>query len=180
MINEPLPKAADLRKLAQRGGSFDATFAVKQLPRIAGAVFDQVGTIHAQLHLGIDEQRIRYLRGRIDCDTELLCQRCMQAMPTKIHADVNLGIVWDEIGAKQLEKSIDPLIVAEDELIDLNEIVEDELLLNMPFVSYHAPEECPGEQSYSFGSKETEAALEKAESEKENPFKVLEQLKRSD
>lgn len=180
MINEPLPKAADLRKLAQRGGHFDTTFAIKQLPRIAGAVVDGVGTVHAQLHLGIDEQRIRYLRGIIDCDTQLLCQRCMQAMPTKIHADVNLGIVWDEIDAKQLDKSIDPLVVVEDELIDLNALVEDEILLNMPFVSYHEPEDCKGEQSYSFGSKDTEAALKKAESQQENPFKVLEQLKRSD
>lgn len=178
MINEPLPKAADLRKLVKREASFDAEFAVKQLPRVAGAVFEQVGTVHAQLHLGIDEYRVKYLRGTIDCKTQLLCQRCMQAMPATIHADANLGIVWDEIAAKQLENSVDPLIVAEDELMDLNEIVEDELLINMPFVSYHDPEDCPGEQSYSFGSKETEAALEEAE--KENPFSVLEQLKNSD
>ena len=68
---------------------------------------------------------------------------------------------------------MDPLIVGEDELMDLNEVVEDELLLNMPFVAYHDPDKCSGKQQYEFSAEEETAPVE----EKENPFSVLEQLK---
>ena len=58
------------------------------------------------------------------------------------------------------------------------EIVEDELLLAMPFVSYHDPGECSGKQSYESTSDDVKKAL--AEEEKENPFNVLAQLKTDD
>jgi uncharacterized protein len=175
MFDEPLPKEADLRKLATREASFHATLDASLLPRFSGAAFEGAGLIKADLHLGVDEQRVRYIKGTIDCETQLVCQRCMQPMPVHIHSDVNLGIMWDETEAKQLSKSMDPLIVGEDELVDLNEVIEDELLLNMPFVSYHDDENC-SQQSYSFSDEATEKLIS-TENEKDNPFSVLAGLK---
>lgn len=178
MFDEPLPKEADLRKLALREASWQVTLDASLLPRFSGAIHEGAGLIKANLHLGVDEQRVRYLKGTIDCDTQLICQRCMQPMTVTIHSDVSLGVMWDETEARQLSKSMDPLIVGEDEWVDLNEVVEDELLLNMPFVSYHDDENC-SEKSYSFADEETDLLLS-SQSEKENPFSVLANLKSKD
>lgn len=178
MFNEPLPKEADLRKLAIREASFQVTLDASLLPRFSGVIHEGAGLIRADLHLGVDEQRVRYVKGTIDCEAQLICQRCMQPMSVSIHSDVALGVMWDETEAKQLSKSMDPLIVGEDEWVDLNEVVEDELLLNMPFVSYHDDESC-SEKSYSFADEETENLLS-SQSEKENPFSVLAGLKLKD
>ena len=174
-LNEPLPSAADLRKLAAKGARFDTSFEVGVLPRIAGMLFEKTGQVRVDLHLGVDQQRVRYLQGRIECDAEIICQRCMTPMPIAIRCDVFLGVAWDEIEAKQLPKAMDPLIVGEDEWADLNEVVEDELLLNMPFVSYHNTSECNDGVKYSFGNAKTAVAVK--QDQKKNPFDVLAQLK---
>lgn len=172
MFDEPLPKQADLRKLASRQAHFSVHLDAAQLPRFAGAIVDGQGVVDAELQLGVNEQYVRYLQGTVSCTTQVVCQRCMEPMPITIHSDVLLGIVWDEAEARNLPKAMDPLIVAEDELVDLNEVVEDELLLAMPFASYHDPDQCGGKQVYQSGEEQAPASAKK-----ENPFSVLAQLK---
>ena len=173
MFDEPLPKQADLRKYANKQACFKANLAVSSMSRFAEAVVEGQGLIKAELQFGVDEQRIRFIKGSADCETQVVCQRCMQPVDINISADVHLGIVWDEEDGKQLPRSMDSLIVGEDELVDLNEVLEEELLLSMPFVSYHEPGECSGKQSYESATDVEETIVE----EKENPFSVLEQLK---
>lgn len=172
-FDEPLPRQADLRKLAKREAHFNVHLNAANLPRFAGAIYEGKGFVEAELHFGVNEEYLRYIQGKVYSEVEMVCQRCMEPVAVAISSDINLGIVSDEDKGRQLPKSMDPLIVAEDELMDLNEIVEDELLLSMPFVSYHEPDECSGKQNYEFSAGETKASAEG----KENPFKVLEQLK---
>lgn len=176
MQNDPLPQEADLRKLAQRGAIFKANISVASLPRLEAVVVDGTGRVAVDLELGIDEQRVRFLKGTVACETSVICQRCVGPMPLSIDAEVHLGIVWDEIEAQQLPKDIDPLVLAEDESVDLNELVEEELLLNMPFVSYHEVDECSAAQSFTTASADQEPVV----AEKVSPFSVLESLKNTD
>lgn len=172
-FDEPLPRQADLRKLAKREAHFKVHLNAACFPRFAGAIYEGKGFVDAELHIGVNEEHLRYIQGTVYSEVQMVCQRCMSPVDVIISSDVDLGIVWDEDKGKQLSASMDPLIVGEDELLDLNEVVEDELLLSMPFVSYHEPDQCNGKQQYVFSIDEdiTSAA------EKENPFKVLEQLK---
>lgn len=174
MFDEPLPKQADLRKLTSRQASFKSQIAVKELSRLAGAVHEGQGLIDVDLHCGVDEQRIRYLQGTVHCTAPVICQRCLAPVEIQFGSEMALGIVWTDDQAKLLPESLDPLVLAEDELVDLNEIVEEELLLSLPFVSFHEVGECEGLQHYESVDKAYIAPVEK-----ENPFKVLEQLKTS-
>jgi uncharacterized protein len=174
MFDEPLPKQADLRKLTSRGASFVSQFAASSLPRIASAVYEGEGLIDIDLHCGVDEQRIRYIKGSVHCTAPVVCQRCLKPVEIEFSSDVSLGIVWTEDQAKLLPESMDSLVLGEDQLVDLHEIVEEELLLSLPFVSYHEVGECEGLQHYESVDEAYVAPVEK-----ENPFKVLEQLKTS-
>ena len=84
--------------------------------------------------------------------------------------DKEVGLDIEE-RAKQLPKSMDPVILGEGQA-DLYTIIEDELLLNLPMVSYHK-EDCI--EQTSFGEDNTEESAESSS----NPFQVLEQLKGS-
>lgn len=57
-------------------------------------------------------------------------------MPLQLECDTILGIVWTEEEACALPKELDPWIVTEDEG-DIAQLIEDELLLALPFVIYH-------------------------------------------
>ena len=181
MFDEPLPKQADLRKYAAKQATFNARLALSCFPRFASSLAEngqELDSVIANLQFDVDSQRHRTIVGDVNCEVSVICQRCMNPMRIQLHADIHLAVVWDEEQAKQLPKSMDPLIVAEDERVDMNEILEDELLLALPFVNYHKVGECTGKQSYHSTSEQVQKAL--ADADTENPFSVLGQLKAND
>lgn len=184
MLNAPLPSQMDVRKLAVKGVEISATTPVSRLPRIVDLLADDGGSIEVALQFYIDEQRFRRIDGQLTGCLDVICQRCLQPMPVQVDTQFKLGIVWSEDNAASLPQSLEPLIVGE-ELVDLADIVSEELILSLPYVSYHDEADCQ-QQEHSFedpapASLEIENEQEQggdAEAEaKENPFKVLEQLK---
>lgn len=172
MLNEPLPKQAELRKLAIKQADFRVSSDLTAFPRFAGAVVDGQGVVEAQLHLSLDEQHRTLVDGTLHCTTKMVCQRCMEPMAVEFSATIALAVVRDDVQARNLSKDREPLLVEEEALTDLNELLEDELLLAMPFVSYHKPEECSAKSRY-----ESFAEHAPVEEKKENPFSVLASLK---
>ena len=166
-----LPKAVDARKLAGQGAHLAGTCDCDQLPRLAEAVLKVQGPVSVELSFDIDEQRTRTVVGKVDATVTVTCQRCMGEMSLPLHADVALGLVWDEEDARHLSRDLDPWIVA-DEGARLSELVEDELLLALPYINYHDEGQCQGMSSFSTGEVEEESGP--------NPFQVLEQLKSKD
>lgn len=172
MSAEPLPKQADLRKLAGKQAHFSVACDLAAFSRFSGAVVDGKGSVTAELQFAIDEQHVPVLDGWVSCKTQVECQRCLEPVAIEIHSDICLGLVKNEIQARNLPKARDPLMVDDEELFDLNEMLEDELLLAMPFVSYHEPDQCKGRQFYESAAPGVPVA-----EKKENPFSVLESLK---
>jgi uncharacterized protein len=172
MLNEPLPKQADLRKLAARHASFTVNSDLAAFPRVVGAVVDNIGQVEAQLDFFVDEQHIACVDGWVKCQAQMQCQRCLEPVMVEFGSDIALAMIKDDIQARNLPKDRDPLMVEDEESFDLNEMLEDELLLAMPFVSYHEPEHCKGQQFY-----QTAQPVEVPVEKKENPFSVLAQLK---
>ncbi|WP_346836458.1 YceD family protein [Microbulbifer sp. SAOS-129_SWC] len=172
MSNPPIPKRVDARKLVQREQYLDGVLAVDQLERLPAAVESISGEVRAELTFGRDLQGHATVDGRVQCAVQLLCQRCLQPMPAQVDGTFRWGIVWSEERGKALPKDLDPIVQAGDEL-NLYEVLEDEILLNLPMVAYH-DEECVAREHFHSGEE-----VESAEEQQENPFKVLEQLKGS-
>ncbi len=170
MLSELLPHQVDIRKLVTRRAHIGAQISLTELNRITESLVDKSGDVVVDLDFGVDDQGIKIITGSLEALVKVNCQRCLQAMSVSVCCDVSLGIVWDEAQAASLPKSLDPFIVGE-EPVDLRDIVEDELLLSLPFVSYHEPQQCTGFQSYS-SSEEDEPQQQEA-----NPFSVLKDLK---
>lgn len=171
-LNTRLPRQIDPRKFAHQGLDLQGVIAVAELPRVADFALDKSSEVKVELEFGVDEEKHRVISGQALCALKVTCQRCLEPVEVSLDAGINLAIVWDEERAKQLPKTLDPLILPEGPA-DLYEIIEDELLLNLPMVSYH-DEDCIDQTS--FGD-EVAAVAEAAPSK--NPFQVLEQLKGS-
>lgn len=179
MFDEPLPKESDVRKLALKQSQFESSFEAKHLRRFASATENDQAAVKVSLNFDLDEQRRYHLVGTVDCDTAVICQRCMESMPLQIHCDVDVVIVYDDADAKQLARNVEPLVVADGELIDLNEVVEDELLLNMPFTIFHENETCHSQQHIFLdpNAPAEELVVDESDIKKDNPFSMLSQLK---
>ena len=168
----PLPKRIDARKLVQREQHLTGIIPADQLERLTAAVESIEGDVRAELDFGRDLQGHRVVNGKLHCSVQLLCQRCLQAMPDQVEAEFHWGVVWSEEQGSALPKELDPIIQDEDDL-NLYEALEDEILLNLPMVAYHE-QECVARDRFH-----SEGGDEEAGEQRENPFKVLEQLKGS-
>ncbi|MGS2722426.1 YceD family protein [Porticoccus sp. GXU_MW_L64] len=152
-----------------QGVRLTGCFVASQLPRLASAVAALPEPVEVSLDFATDEQNQRVVTGRVSANVTVNCQRCMQPMEQQLQAEVALGLVWSEEDAPRLNRDLEPWVVADDSA-SLSDMVEDELLLALPYVNYHPLGECSASSHYSTGEVEVE--------EKPNPFQVLEQLKK--
>lgn len=168
MSNGPLPNRIDPRKLAEREVRITGKADIKAMPNLSQTLSEKDGCIDVDLQFAVDEQRIRTITGSAHGHVKMTCQRCLESVDVVVEADFNLGVAASEEAAKQLPRSYDPLIV-EDEEIELLPVLEEELILSLPFDAYH--DDCSIQTSFG----DAEAVAE--DTKKPNPFSVLAQLK---
>ncbi len=173
MLPPQLPEQIAPYKLARQGISLQGTISVAEMGRLAELLTDSQGAVEVELHFGIDEQGVRYVRGRLIAQVNVECQRCMQPMPITVEGDISVGFVASDDMANNLPETYEPCVVADDTVV-LSDLVEDELILALPIVSVHPDQACQPWFEQEGNQPVEEAPVE----EKKNPFAVLEALKK--
>ncbi len=172
MFNERLPVHIDPIRMAETRRLLQGQLALAEMERLGGALLNNDGEVAVSLEFGTDSEGIRYMRGRIQAEVSLECQRCLEPMRYPIDSEFALAMVRSAPEAEALPSHYEPLLV-EDEPLFLRDIIEDELLLALPIVPMHASEECRVDTSLG-GAGETHSDKD---AEKGNPFSVLANLK---
>lgn len=169
-MSNPLPHHIDPLRSADAGLVLSGEAAFAQMPRLAGIVINRSGAAHIELRFGRDDQGVRGVQGRIVCEVELICQRCLQPLQLPVAIDVSLGIVLSEQEAERLPAHYDPLLVGDEPLL-VGDLVEDEILLALPGFPRHDPGVCEA------AGADAAPADEEPPPGRPNPFAVLARLK---
>ena len=175
MLTEPLPNTLDVRKAAARGVSVSGAIKPLELHRFRELLVSEEGSIQAELSLSKDAENRRLVHIAVTADVEVTCQRCLSPMPVHLSTENTLAAVWTDEQAQHLPRYLDALFTTE-EASNLWELVEDELILELPPFNYHDTEECKKILA-DFSPPPPKEAIE---GERPNPFNVLEQLKSSE
>lgn len=165
--NNTLPRIVDPRRFCQQGVVLRGYVPVQELSRLTEnqVVLDKA---YAALAFQVDEQRERVVKGNLAVDVRMQCQRCLEPMPLSLDCSVSLAVVWDEESSRDIAGVYDPWIVDSEET-DLYALLEEEILLSLPYVSFH---------EYPCGQTPAKDEVEEVgEVETKNPFQVLQQLK---
>ena len=171
MLTEPLPTLLDMRKLAARGTVLDGVVTLATLPRLQGLLAAQDGQLEAHCHFSKDEEGRFVLALNFEAKVSVVCQRCMEPVFIDVDANTTLCILWSEDQVVSLPSHLEPLILDEGQS-NLWSVVEDELILSLPIVSYHETGDCV-ELTEQYTTAEIAEELE----QKPNPFQALEALK---
>ena len=110
--------------------------------------------------------------GSLQAQVNVFCQRCLKPLAIALADDIELALVRDEEAALRLDAKLDPWI-CEGHKLDLAELIEEQLILCTPIVSYHESGECMNQKDYVAGEDATESIAS------ESPFAVLRSLKDS-
>ncbi len=165
-----LPQSVTPLKLVGQGTTLTGVVPSKRLGRLAELVVSIDEPVAANLEFYADESGYPVVRGNVTTLVCVVCQRCLQAMPQKVSAEVAWIIVVDEDQIKSLPKRYEPWLLDDSES-DLHRIIEEELLLALPIVSYHPLDQCEGHETFSTGEMVGEV------DRKPSPFDVLQELK---
>ncbi len=156
--------------LAEKGRTLTGRLPLSRLDRLCQSLQDGKGVVDISLDFDRDEVGQPRVMGRLTAILQLQCQRCMQTMGLPVSVDVHLGIVRTQRQAESLPDNYDPLLVS-DEPMTAADIVEDELILALPLVALHEMADCPAAGA--------PAGQDEVVAQRENPFAVLAELKKS-
>lgn len=174
MFDERLPVHIDPLKMAETGRLLQGRYSLEEMDRMHDALRDHNGVVSVSLEFGIDAEGIRYMKGRLQTELTLECQRCLQTMHEPVDAAFALGLVRGDEAAERLPSHYEPLQVEGDALF-LRDIIEDELLLALPLVAMH--EQCIDVNQHVTDDAQNESNEECGECVKANPFAALAALK---
>jgi len=177
MTKEFSPQRLDVKAFAQAQAQLEGDQPLSQFNRL---VLEAQGP-----HEGVDirwaaqgelraesgaEPQI-WLHLQAETDLPMICQRCLAPASIPLDVDRSFRFVADEATAEALDDESEEDLLSLSKDFDLFELLEDELLMELPVVPMH--EVCP--ESVPLASSDDD--FEQANSEKPNPFAALASLR---
>ncbi len=172
MLKGPIPPHIYPRKLADRAAVLEGEWPVAQFSRLCEQLVSDTGNVKARFEFGRDEQGLIVMQGQLEADVQMVCQRCLEAALLPVLSEFTYAVVKEGKNTDNLPKSYDVIELGEDPL-DLLELVEDELILALPIVPAHEPDQCQHPAGYVAAPEPSVKQVSRS-----NPFDVLAQLKR--
>lgn len=169
MLNR-LPKIIDPLQLADKNASLSGQIAISDLKRLADSLHNSEGIIDIELSFA-REGRVIKIDGSMKGVLQLVCQNCLHAISWSINNTIKLGVVSTIELADKLPEGYEPLLVNEEGEVVLNDLIEDELIIQLPDYPKH---------SYTCWN-ETPPVIDNSNApfpEKTNPFSILANLKK--
>lgn len=169
MLKTKLPRAIDLAKFTEQCDHLEGVLVLADMTRLQEMLRckQNLGEAEVSVEGGIDQQGLRYLKGRVVADVPLQCQRCLQIMVTHLDLKFLLSPVYNDEEAARLPQAYEALYLTQAE-VDLLTIIEDELLLALPLAPKHNAKECAAAMR---------GATEVCEEERPHTFAKLAELK---
>lgn len=177
------PLKLDVQVLAREGASLDGEWPAASLPRLAetAAPESEVAqwppvrwSVRGETRTPRGGEPQIWLELSAQAQVAQTCQRCLQPVREDLALSRWFQFVRDEAQAAELDMDSEDDVLALPRHLNLRELVEDELLLELPVVPRH--DECPEPLPHAnVDDEEPDAA---AAEERPNPFAALAALKK--
>lgn len=167
----PLPESVNAWRTVSVRRSFQGALPVAAMPRLREALAEEAGSVQYRLDFGRDELGIAYVEVRVQASLRVVCQRTLEPFSLPVAVDTRLGLIRAEREEAALPAAYEPLLVAEDGKLMLSDLIEDELLLALPWVPVHPDSSLPEEVT------RPPLAAMPAKERSDNPFAILRELR---
>ena len=164
--NNQLPKVIKLFNFAKKERSLGGVYKISSLPRISEIARNKEDKVKVDLSFYLENNKTPCIKGIINLNIILDCQRCLEALPIELKVDFKLAFVRHEQQAEGLDSSYELYVTKEEEELLTIDIITDEILLSIPM----AP-------SHDFDCNLIINKDEVVEESRENPFTILKNIK---
>lgn len=156
MSAQAAPAVIDSLEFARSGQSLAGSLPVPALTRIQDSLFDEQGEVRFQITGGQDGRRRPVLTVEVSGVLHLQCQRCLGALAFPLRLSNTLLVVSGGADSGEPDVGEAEWIEASTEL-DVAGLVEEEILLSLPYAPRHGEGQCPPGGSPAAGGDKTTA-----------------------
>lgn len=137
-------RSFDAFELALRNASIAGTVDAKALPRVAESLAEQGGSADVEWRIAGKTDVLGHpaLEIRLDGAVPLVCQRCLSEFSWPIAQSTEVLLAHDERELAKLDDEDEREVVLAAGKLDPATLVEDELVLTLPFVPRCERPEC--------------------------------------
>ena len=137
-MSEAWTKPRDVGALADEQADFELAIPLAEFSRVRTRLGALEGTISARVRFGRDG-KFAVAALELSGSVPLVCQRCLKLMPWKIDGRATVALLAADSQADLVPEHLEPML-APGGRISLRDLVEEELLLELPIVALHADE----------------------------------------
>ena len=125
-------------EFASAGATQQGVWPLSDFPRLRDVLANDAGKVAYEVSGVRDERGRPGLRLKVDGTLSLRCPRCLEPMPFEVHTDETLVLAATlaEIHAEPADAHAPDRVVAGKEMA-LRELIEDELILAVPYAPRH-------------------------------------------
>ena len=141
------PGRFDAFRLARERGSLAGSLDATTLPRLADRVVGAQAPIDWRIEGTADAMGRLALAVLLEGTVTLECQRCLGPLEFAISQQTQLLLAHDETETARLDVESDAEVLLAETAIDPQTLIEDELVLALPYVARHPEESCSPPQA---------------------------------
>ncbi len=145
MSDRSLQQQIEFIKYADQQKRLTGRICCSDLPRLSEMLAESstgaVPFVDVDLQFDRDDQNLRIVRGRVVCDVELICQRCLKNVVTNLDVSFVLAGVFSDEQAANLPRDYEPVLL-DNGLVCVSDMIEEELILALPMFAYHSNADC--------------------------------------
>ena len=134
--NNQLPRVIKLFNFAKKERSLGGVYKISSFPRISEIARNKEDNVKVDLSFYLENNKTPCIKGIINLNIILDCQRCLEALPIELKVDFKLAFVRHEQQAEGLDSSYELYVTNEEELLTID-IITDEILLSIPMAPSH-------------------------------------------
>ncbi|MDH3645406.1 MAG: YceD family protein [Gammaproteobacteria bacterium] len=128
-------------RLGGAGVAIDTEVSISELPRVAAAVLHDTRPIRLRIRAQESDRGIVLIDGDLQAMLVLTCQRCLDEMSVGIDSSLRLALLSQPIEEDLIPAGYEPLVIPAGK-VRLADLVEDEILLELPIAPRHADQDC--------------------------------------
>ena len=170
-----IPKEVDLRNIQASSTVYSGQVEAKEYKRFSQLLVDSSSLVDVDISFLNREDSILVMNLKLSGCFLLTCERCFESVQFSINKEYNYFIChkWKENNLKQIPVDYD-LLEVESESLELSLLIEDELILSLPFAPLHDSADCEKPVKIITDISRDDKDKEKSS----NPFSVLEKIRR--
>lgn len=131
-----------LRDYARNNRRWRGKLPIASFDRLVREISTDTEFVDVELAFSHDEKNHIKMQGQASVTAEVACHRCSESVVTTIRADIDARIVRSEEIAQTLAQEADVIVVT-DNPVSITDLVEDDLILSIPWRVCERQEDCP-------------------------------------